>query len=336
MGEAVDELFDEVGRVGVKTFALRSGIAILLYAIPAAALSLLLMRLTEGALWVPSEWRSVILLLGFLGGSACFALARNQVHNRFRAVAPVNAPGATPSVRQARLDESKDRHFARRRFALSRALIWLVPTLALIGAFALLKARYVQTWNPSLTTVYNTLRLNSPDNPMLAGLEQRILRERDYVEGAAPRYTLTEAGAPAQGADRAVAANVSTPELAPLEDGWEFEFHSSYLTYEDDKFEGSILLPVGFPNSAVVDNQLEELYVAKGSPPDQSRLQIALEHSPLQLIETIDTAEHDPLGRTRFYFVLVHIGLLLAASTAYGYSYSRAEDVVSTWLGPED
>lgn len=323
--QEVDELFQEVRRVGgLRPFALRSAIAFVFYTIPAAALSLLLMRLTEGALWVPTEWRSIILMLGFLGGMACFTLARNQVRNRFRAPTGFASDAASATVRAVFERESKDRHFARKRFAMTRALVWLAPTTLFIGLFAFVKAECVLEWMPERKTVYTLLRSVTPQDPILPPLLASIEQQR----GAGPR-TVTEAAASTE------RMALKSTSLAAFDGDWQFEYRSAFLAFDEGAFRGSILVPLGFPRTETAKELMQAEYAAAGAPKGKTPVQFTLEESPVNLIDTVHEAERGPLGRTRFLFVAIHLALLLCASTAYGYSYSRAEDVATAWFSPD-
>lgn len=68
----------------------------LLYTVPALFLQILLVRLGGGALWLPGEWRGVLLIVGVLAGQAAFGWAHRSAprlpeHEAPRAAAPAES-----------------------------------------------------------------------------------------------------------------------------------------------------------------------------------------------------------------------------------------------------
>jgi hypothetical protein len=127
------------GRIFTWRGAKELALELVFYGGPAFLLSRYLMSLTGGALWVPPEWRRVILALGFAGGLALFHLARIHVVR----VHPRPERQAAPAPGEAR------RRNEANAFTLRRAFGWFAATVAAVAGHSLLRASTVHAWSPS-------------------------------------------------------------------------------------------------------------------------------------------------------------------------------------------
>ncbi len=182
--EEVDRLIDEFKRRGPVAYLLRTVLGLVFFAVPAWVLSVYLMSLTQGALWVPLEWRRVILSIGFLGGLGCFSYARLRVRSRFPAKGLAPREGSSAAAMSEL--EAKERAVQRKRFAVRRSLFWVVPIVVLICVFATLQAVCVLEWRPSETAAQNVFcdQTKEGDNDCsFAEARERGSAYMEYVGG---------------------------------------------------------------------------------------------------------------------------------------------------------
>jgi len=293
MGDGLGEESMGLDRVRLTQRSLKAAIEFAVYGVPAVLLSRFLLSLTGGALWVPEEWRRVILLLGFLGGLACFGWARATIALRFPPVAKPEAGQRRRKVRKIRT-EARSAELQRKVFSQKQALKWLVPTLIAVGLHASLRAAYVVEWTPADPTVEKIFS-GIHDHQVVNA--QTLERQRDL-----------------QAHWDSDAERIKGP---------------AFLRRVNGEYRGSILFPVGFPWSEegrkFIDNQM----AFHSNESDLGPRLLAVEKSVAGLIDVITTAEGLAFGLTQFLFVLAHVLVQLTASVTFGFGFSWAEEITN-------
>lgn len=265
------------------------------YAAGAGALSMLQLRLTGGALWVPQSRRQFVFTLGFLAGGICFGLARNAVDRRF-----------SPLSRSKRAKARVDVH-AKRSFAMTRALFWIALTIALFGAFSAVRGRAVQSWSMNADEAYVFIKNARPFDPILA--------------------VLKPAGSGVQEAQARTHPDPDSEPAPPELEGWSYAFANVHLEGIEGGVEGSLLLPFWGGLSAETLEFLDIVHYSNGEPVGKPKLSSALDTEPRELIDIMAAADREAIEWTRYTFVVIHILLLCSASAAFGFAYHRLETI---------
>jgi hypothetical protein len=145
-----------------------------LYGLPAYLLSNFLLSLTGGALWLPEEWRRIILALGLAAGLPLFHLARIHVKRRFPKPTPASQSARPKNVRKAEQVQAA-RTLDARAFAQKATLRWLAFTLLAICLHTTVRMNTVYGWNPPHDVVIGAFTDRDPQN---AGEAVEVAAER--------------------------------------------------------------------------------------------------------------------------------------------------------------
>lgn len=94
------------------------------------------------------------------------------------------------------------------------------------------------------------------------------------------------------------------------------------LEASESGFRGSILVP---PRCLLSEKMIWRID-QRSEPYGPSGIQVFLDEEPIELIESL-RGESRALWITVVLILIVHLGILLAASTAYGYSFSLIEEL---------
>ena len=95
---------------------------------------------------------------------------------------------------------------------------------------------------------------------------------------------------------------------------------------------GSFLFPVLFDGSAEMRRLVEETEATFGPRAQRNDRQYLMDYDPVSLKELITGEYKFWLGVTKFLFVLVHLVLIVSASTAYGLTFNVRDEICS-WVG---
>lgn len=266
------------------------------YAIPAFLLSDFLQSLTGGALWVPGEWRGIILILGFMGGLATFNWARASLDKDFPPTPP-KKEGQRES-KQAQADrDARDQKIRRTISAQRRALLWFAVTVLAIGAHTVFRRTYVVQWEPKESWVKTVF------SEELDALPEKGVAHAD---------------------------DGSKSEWDPTIERWS---GPAFVSYENGVYRASLLFPIGFPRSERAKNLVSNLRAVHKDAAHLGDQALLVEKSAADTIDTIDKDESFWFAVTQFAMVFLHLLVFCLASYSYGFGFTWVEEVTHYFWG---
>lgn len=266
------------------------------YTIPAFFLQLLLVKLGGAALWMPQEWRALLLVVGLPFGQACFSWARHDP--RVAEVPEADGDGEQRSADQLSAMRRAERRKVREREAVQQAqamrrrksgVIWFGACILFLVPHVFLRLHCVE-WGTIPKDVVASLDLHS-----LEELPWYI--DMKYV-GSAPTGVLNAAD--------------NSPAGVSIMDG-----------PPRRALTGSVLVPLWLHDP---DNQL--LVRERSATKHSNVIHDYLENAPTSLVALL-SKEHLSFAVTVTLFALVHFGILAAASIGYARTFSIPEELGS-------
>ena len=259
------------------------------YLVGVVLLTWTLPKLSGGAIWMPWEWRTLVMLLGIAAGLANFRKAwsfRKGLAADVKLLGKDSGESSTSASVQRAFET--EREAAKRqvdKVAWGRARLWFAGVLALIGIQAVAMNRQVLTWNPSVSEASG------------------MILEQVGLQGGAENF----------------------PER--------YHFGPAYLERQGEgsqaSMRGSIVFPIGFSE---FDEGKQLTKVTRNLYPkerNKGTRRFLADHAAIKTIDMIESDYNTLLGATKFLFVLIHVLTMVAASRAYGLTFSSSEELVT-------
>jgi hypothetical protein len=202
-------------RPPLQRLAIRLGVSIVAFGVPAYLVSGFLAELSGGALWLPEQWRMTIKIFGIAMGLACFNLARHRSR-------PDESPDSNADddeLDSARLLELGEDQRAQDREAQRGALFWYAVSLVCLAGYLGLRSMTAYPWSPTLTD----LEGEYGDDNVETALELPNLRAPVFLERQGDSFRGSILDPPRSWLSKETQAKYAVQATnAGLEDPWAF------------------------------------------------------------------------------------------------------------------